>query len=154
MSSLNRIGCTSSVVHKGLLTEVLKKEWGFTGFVESDSAFGLPYIIDDDVKAEAIVAGSDVWMLGGSYTAWDKYKDNPTIVKAIREACHRILYVQSQSIAMNGISASSKVIKIKTWWEKAIDQVQISLGVVMGLSIATTISAFVYHAIYKKKEEK
>lgn len=25
MSSLNRIGCTSSVVHKGLLTEVLKK---------------------------------------------------------------------------------------------------------------------------------
>lgn len=154
MSSLNRIGCTSSVVHKGLLTEVLKKEWGFTGFVESDSAFGLPYIIDDDVKAEAIVAGSDVWMLGGSYTAWDKYKDNPTIVKAIREACHRILYVQSQSIAMNGISASSKVVKIKTWWEKAIDQVQISLGVVMGLSIATTISAFVYHAIYKKKEEK
>ena len=76
------------------------------------------------------------------------------IVKALREACHRILYVQSQSIAMNGIGTSSKIVKIKTWWEKAIDQVQISLGVVMGLSIATTISAFVYYAVSKKKEEK
>ena len=62
--------------------------------------------------------------------------------------------MQSQSIAMNGISTSSKIVKIKTWWEKAIDQVQISLGVVMGLSIATTISAFVYYAVTKKKEEK
>ena len=81
--------------------------------------------------AEGLVAGNDVWMSRGSDSMLNDSKDNPTVMLALREACHRVLYVQSQSIAMNGISASSKIVKIKTWWEKAIDQVQISLGVVM-----------------------
>lgn len=152
MSSLNRVGCSSSVVHKGLLTDVLRGEWGFKGFVESDSAFGLEYIIADDVKAEAIVAGSDVWMLGGSTSAWDKFKNNATVVKALRESCHRVLYAQSQSVAMNGMSEGTKIAILKMWWENAIDSARIAVAVITGICALITISAFILNASFKKQE--
>ena len=37
MSSFNRIGCTWAGSHKGLLTDVLRGEWGFIGMVETDA---------------------------------------------------------------------------------------------------------------------
>lgn len=36
MSSFNRIGATWAGAHKALLTDVLKGEWGFRGFVVTD----------------------------------------------------------------------------------------------------------------------
>lgn len=57
MSAYNKINGTACALNPWLLTEVLRKEWGFEGFVVSD--WGAVY---DKVKA--IAAGNDVDMPG------------------------------------------------------------------------------------------
>lgn len=64
MSSLNRIGTTWAGRHYGLLTEVLRNEWGFEGLVETDAAHKNSYAGRGDARAEAILAGNDLWLAG------------------------------------------------------------------------------------------
>jgi len=57
MSAYNLVNGRPSAMNKWLLTDVLRKEWGFEGFVMSD--WGAAYI-----QSEAIDAGNDVDMPG------------------------------------------------------------------------------------------
>ena len=55
MSALNQINGTYGAEHKHLLTEILREEWGFTGFTVSDW-FGIVH------PAEAVASGMDLNM--------------------------------------------------------------------------------------------
>lgn len=149
MSSFNRIGCTWAGTHKGLLTEVLRNEWGFIGAVETDAGVGAHMLVAK-AKASAIVAGQDYWMCGGSATEWNAYKTNATVCQAIREACHRILYTQLHSNAMNGVSTTAKIVRITTWWEASLIGLQIGVGVICGLCLTMTVLSFVF---FKKQKD-
>lgn len=150
MSSFNRIGCIWAGRHGGLLTEVLRNEWGFTGVNLTDAAVPA-FFHNDGAHGSALVAGQDVWMGGSDPNFLNEYKDNAVVCRALREACHRILYSRLHSNAMNGMSTTSKIVYVPTWWENLITGVQIGLGVACGLSAAVTVAAFVYWA-RKKKE--
>ena len=145
MSSFNRIGLTWAGSHKGLLTDVLRGEWDFIGIVETDSCTGNTFHMGHKyAKAEGLVAGNDMWMSNGSKTQFDDSKDNATVMLALRQACHRILYTQLNSAAMNGVSVNTRIIPITPWWEQVLVSATAVIGVVAGISVAMAVLSFVF----------
>ena len=140
MSSFNRIGAIWSGKHKGLLTDVLRNEWGFVGVVQTDAYVGTHM---HQALAESIVAGNDFTMGGSNPTALDSYKNNATLATALRETVHRILYTKLHSNVMNGLTLSTKIVYLTPWWETTLDILSITsltlacISIVMfGISLA------------------
>lgn len=95
------------------------------------------------VKAEGLLAGNDLWMDGGGSTTYLKeYENNPTVMLALRKACHRILYIQLHSNAMNGISTSTRIVRVQTWWEKAISTTRYLMIAAFTTTLLLTLFAF------------
>ncbi len=148
MTSFNRIGCTWVGAHKGLITDVLRGEWGFDGLVETDSCLGasdnLQHIVHPYAVAEGLFAGNDLWMCGtGDENFIEELEDNPTVMLALREACHRILYSQLHSNGMNGMDETTQIVKIKVWWQLVLDGITIATGVIAGVLILFAVASFI-----------
>jgi beta-glucosidase len=98
MSSFNDINGIPATVNKWLLTDLLRKQWGFTGFVVTDYT-GINETIDhgmgnlQEVSALALKAGVDMDMVGeGFYTTLKKSLTEKKIMAAdIDAACRRVL---------------------------------------------------------------
>ena len=118
MSSFNRIGTDWSGKHAGLLTEVLRNEWGFVGVVQTDAYVGTHM---HRALAESVVAGNDFTMGGSNPPALDAYRDNATVGQALRDCAHRILYTQLHSNAMNGLTMDYKIVYNTPWWQVALE---------------------------------
>lgn len=99
MSAFNRIGATWAGGDKALLTDVLRKEWGFEGFVITDA--GIAGQGAHFNALQAIEAGND--MMLSSVFEWMKndfeselakdLKDDPAgTTTALQNAAHNILY--------------------------------------------------------------
>lgn len=158
MSSFNRIGATWAGRHKGLLNDLLRGEWGFEGAVQTDAAVGRHMGMSNDeatnaaVMAEALIAGQDFWLAGGSYDKLDGYKDNATVACALREAARRMLYTQLHSTAMNGVGADSRTVYITPWWEATLNTLKIVAPILVAVSGAMMIASFVLPVVMKKKD--
>lgn len=143
MTSHNRIGCIWSGGHSGLLTDVLRKEWGFTGITITDAAVS-NHEFDPRAMASAVVAGQDLWMYGGNNKAWDGYKNNATVALAVREACHRILYNQLHSNGMNNITADTQFRDITPWWKTALTALQATSVILLVVCIVMSVLGAVF----------
>lgn len=148
MNSLNKVGCVWSGQHKGLMTDVLRGEWGFDGFAITDICVAY----NESMNASGgIAAGTDMWLCpsAGTYNI-SGYASNATVMSALRESCHRILYVVANSNAMNGVSPDSIIVSVTpAWviWLVILDVVLIGGGL--------TGIAFIGRSIYKRgKKEK
>lgn len=152
MSSFNRLGTTWTGAHRGLLTEVLRNEWGFIGVCETDASVSQHMFMPDPLVA-GIIAGQDVWMDGGPEAfdadALTRWADNPTVCNAMREAAKRNLYVMANSSAMNGIGRGAEIIYHMPWWQNAMLAGQIVTGILAGISVAMAVASFV---LARKKE--
>ncbi|MCH5351451.1 MAG: glycoside hydrolase family 3 C-terminal domain-containing protein [Clostridiales bacterium] len=150
MSSLNRIGCTWAGKSKGLLTEVLRNEWGFVGLVETDAASGR-YMSTIDARAEAVIAGNDLWLRGSTNELWQGYEKNATVAQALRESAHRILYTVLNSFVMDGMTTSTTTVYVTPWYYALLTKLQIAMGVLMGVSFMMTVASFVLPLLINKK---
>ena len=150
MTSHNRIGCIWSGGHSGLLTDVLRKEWGFTGITITDAAVS-DHEFNPRAMASAVVAGQDLWMYGGNNKAWDGYKNNATVALAVREACHRILYNQLHSNGMNNITADTQFRDITPWWKNALVALQaVSVCLLVACAVMAILGAVFGSGQFKK----
>jgi len=146
MSSYQRVGAYWAGGCGPLLNDVLRNEWGFTGMVITDSAnigYANMHILS------GIGNGGDMWLNTNAenYVISDMFS-RPTLLNAMRNASHRILYNIVNSSAMNGISQTSRVVSITpAWmnWLHAADVV-IALVCVAGLGLVTM-------RVVKNKEE-
>ncbi len=98
MSSFNEIDGVPATVNKWLLTDVLRKQWGFTGFVVSDYTSLNETVVHgvgdlQTVSARALKAGLDMDMVGeGMLRTLDKsLKEGKVSLADIDLACLRIL---------------------------------------------------------------
>ncbi len=139
MSSFTRMGPLWCGADYFLLTEVLRYEWGYMGFVNSDCPDG-PYMSFVD----GIQAGNDTWDNSHDGSEYDEWKDSPTVMQCLRLASKRILYVTLHSNAMNGISTSTRIRSIRTWWQNAITGIQVALTVITALCAAMLVLSFVF----------
>jgi len=98
MASFNEVDGIPATANKWLMTDVLRKQWGFKGFVVTDYT-GINEMIDhglgdlQTVSAKALNAGIDMDMVGeGLLTTLQKsLKEGKVTVAQIDAACRRIL---------------------------------------------------------------
>lgn len=139
MSAFNRIGGLWSAIHKGLFTDIVRGEWGFGGHVITD-AFCNNYMF---TFGEAVVAGNDLWLGAGPDGGIKNHADNAVVVNAMRESCHRIMYTVIHSNAMNGITPSTRIIRVTPWWKTLLLSLQIILGILAGAFVVLFVLSFV-----------
>lgn len=139
MTVMNRIGAIWGGAHKGLLTDVFRGEWGFDGMVITDYSSNSNYTS----HVNGLQGGSDLWDGIGCTETNTKllsdYKDNAYVCRLMREATHRILYVQANSSAMNGISSTDQIVPILTWWQTTLIAVDVALGVLTAACVVMLV---------------
>ena len=103
MTSFNDIDGIPATGNKWLITDLLRKQWGFKGFVVSDytsvnemTAHGLGDL--QAVSAQALNAGLDMDMVGEGFltTLKKSVKEGKVTEEAITIACRRILTAKHQ----------------------------------------------------------
>ncbi len=106
MTAYTRWGCIWSGGHKGLMTNIMREEWGSNGFSITDNVL-TTYVNGVD----GILAGISTFdaMMPFVLNQLPKYEDDPVIVNAMREACKQTLYAQANSSAMNGVGPETTV---------------------------------------------
>lgn len=103
MASFNEIDGIPATANKWLLTDVLRKQWGFNGFIVSDYT-GINEMVShgigdlQTVSAKALDAGVDMDMVGEGMltTLQQSLKEGKINEAQIDEACRRILKAKFQ----------------------------------------------------------
>lgn len=98
MASFNEVDGIPATANRWLMTDVLRKQWGFRGFVVSDYT-GVSEMIDhglgnlQTVSALALQAGVDMDMVSEGYltTLPKSFKEQKVSLASIDTACRRIL---------------------------------------------------------------
>lgn len=98
MASFNEVDGIPATGNKWLMTDVLRKQWGFGGFVVTDYT-GIAEMIEhgmgdlQTVAALALNAGVDMDMVSDAFTATLKrsVEEGKVDIKAIDQACRRML---------------------------------------------------------------
>lgn len=97
MSSFNRLGTKWTGGDYRLITEVLREEWGFKGAVICDFNTSSSYYMD---PKQMIYAGGDLNLTADQF--WTNFNEsNPGDVTMLRRAAKNVLYMVSDSSAMN-----------------------------------------------------
>ena len=145
MTSYNRLGTKWTAANPNLITNVLRNEWGFHGTVLTDWAS--MYYMDLGIGLQA---GNNQWLnTNGDLYKIDNFKNSATVVTAMREATHNILYTAVNSAAMNGISADTRIETITPTWQYWL----YALDAVIGL-LAVVGFYGIYRRCKKNKQEQ
>lgn len=145
MTSMNRVGYTYAAGNYALNTAVLRNEWGFKGIVITDYTGNPSASYSDQILA----SGGDLIMCSGWNSQTGVLSDyNADWARAeLRRAAHNVLYVQANSLAMNGFVhgaiydpgfAVYKIILIVAW-------IAVGASIVVG-------GFFVYRTLFWSKE--
>ncbi len=147
MSAFNRIGCTHVAASKELMNGILRGEWGWRGFMMTDSVKSSSYFL----PRECAVAGNDQ-MLGGSNNAkvWNlsetEVEKDVVLQNALRESYHRKLFAYVNSALLNGIDAEASTGRGQVWWKTAFE-----IAVITG---AAGFAAFTCLFVVKYRKER
>lgn len=99
MAGMNRIGARWAGAHKGLMTDVLRTEWGFEGMVITDQA-SVPAMFYQDMIS-GLWAGTDLWLnTNSSYWSLADYYENATVMTNVHRAAKNIIYAITNSNAV------------------------------------------------------
>lgn len=149
MVSVNRVGVKWAGAHHGMMTDILRDEWGFEGMSVTDTAITRNAKMD---IWDGLAAGTDLWLCAGM-NVWDidGYASNPTVMNLLRNASKNILYTVANSNAMNGLSANSAVVSITPLWQKWLYGFDAAVAVISILGIYMITKGLL--KAKKKKEE-
>lgn len=148
MGSFNRIGCTWSGAHSGLMTGIVRGEWGSTAIVDTDIAINTSL---QNVEA-GLTAGTNMWATSGSsfydYTIEKAKKDGDLLAK-LRESCHIILYNVANSSGVNNLSPTAQIKNAMPYWQKILTAI---IAVLAALDVLAAVS-LIYTSRKKVSEE-
>ncbi len=148
MSSFNRIGVVWSGAHRGLMTGILRDEWGMNGMTVTDMASSAKYM---DYRA-GILAGTTLWLgYSNGMISMAPYADDAAIVTAYQSAMKHNAYTVSRTHAMN--VGHAKIVKIMPWWEATVIAIICVFGVLaVGSAAMLTLSLTKFKDAAKTKE--
>lgn len=106
MMAYTRWGTQWSGGNKGLVTGIMRGEWGSLGKSITDNVL-TTYVNGVD----GVLAGTSYFdaMMPYVVNLLPKYEDDPVIVTAMREACHHNLYALANSSGMNGVGKNTTI---------------------------------------------
>ena len=148
MGGFNRLGVTWTGHYTKLWKEVMDGEWGFTGNVTTDFGQNPTGLMEPQLAYEA---GTNMFCTSGNtfYSlVVEQAKTDAKLLTNMRESAHRILYNFANSAAMNGLTSTTRVVPIMTWYEIALLTMTIASAVVLVAAGAMTL----VHTFAKKEE--
>lgn len=106
MVAYTRWGCIWSGGNKGLMSGIMRGEWGSQGLTITDNVL-TTYVNGVD----GILAGVSTFdaMLPYVTNQLADYENDPVVVTALREASHHTLYAVVHSVAMNGVGEDTTI---------------------------------------------
>ncbi len=136
MMAYTRWGATWSGANYGLVTGILRNEWGCMGMNITDNVL-TTYVNGVD----GILAGTTIYdaMLPYVVNLLPKYEDDPVIVNAMRQACHYNLYAIANSCGMNRVGKDT-TIKLT---QPIVITVATTLAVVFSVLFAASLAMFI-----------
>ncbi len=115
MTSFNRIGVVWSGSHYGLMTGILRDEWGMEGAAITDMSINAKWM---DYRM-GLLAGQDIWCgQKGSMGTLDGSENDPAIASAVHKAMKKIVYSVTRTNAMN--VGDAVVLTITPTWKIAL----------------------------------
>ena len=125
MTSYNLINGVHAANNYDLCTSVVRNEWGYMGWFVTDMINGADYMNWRDVTAgggggcltSSAYDTSNIGTMAASKSAIQK---DVWFQAQMKEALHHYLYNIVQSNAMNGISNTSKIVYIRTWYDNVL----------------------------------
>ncbi len=148
MSAFNRIGCIHVGASKNLMNGILRGEWGWKGYLITDSVKSSAYFL----PRENAAAGNDM-MLGGSNNGkvWNMSADEAAkdivLQSNLRDSYHRKLYAFVNSSAMNGITAETAAASAQPVWVTILE-------ILMGAGYIGFIVLLVLYVLAERKERR
>ena len=106
MTAYTRWGAVWSGGVKGLMTNIMRLEWGNNGMSITDNVITPMVTGADGVLAGVTTYDAMLWYI---VSELPKYENDAVIVSAMREACHHNLYALANSSAMNGIGPNTTI---------------------------------------------
>ncbi len=146
MTAYTRWGTTWSGMHQGLMTGILRGEWGNKAMSITDNIL-VTYCNGADAVLGGGVTCFDA-MLPYAVNALKDAKNDPVVVNAMVEAMHHNLYTIINSAAMNGVGENTTV--------KAVTPgiINLVLYATIVLFVLTVIFFIIKRAIKKKRANK
>ena len=115
MTSFNRIGVVWSGAHYGLMTGILRDEWGMKGAAITDMSMNAKWM---DYRM-GVLAGQDIWCgQKGSMGTLDGSENDPAIASAVHRAMKNIVYSVTRTNAMN--VGDAVVLTVTPTWKIAL----------------------------------
>ncbi|MBE6610486.1 MAG: hypothetical protein E7634_07440 [Ruminococcaceae bacterium] len=144
MTAYTRWGTTWSGMHQGLMSGILRGEWGNKAMSITDNIL-VTYCNGADAVLGGGVTCFDA-MLPYAVNALKAEKDDPVVVNAMVEAMHHNLYTIINSAAMNGVGPETRV--------KAVTPGIVTLITVVTVIIAAAAAGFIVLRRYLVKKAK
>lgn len=147
IQSASRIGTVWVGAHKGLMTDVLRGEWGFEGMTLTASEGNDAYM---DV-ASGLVAGTDMWFnnVYTSYMLSAAQLNSADVSEALTRATSNVIYTVVSSNSMNGITAETRVEYMMPVWQRIYI---VLASVVLLAALSLPVIVLVNRIVTKKKD--
>ena len=133
MGAQNCFGPTVAFANYDLMTRLLRQEWNFTGYVNSDMFSG-----SNEFVEYAVRTGIDSWLVWNTLGDFNDY-DSPTAKAVIRNAVHHIAYTIANSSALQGVAPGSIVYYDMSPWRIALIGVTVGVGILTAAMVVWTV---------------
>lgn len=154
MSTYNRVGCTQSNAHEGLLLNILHKEWGFKGlmsedFIQDPNYTVLKEAVHNGVTMTCNTGDNNIEAVSAKWPYWtvENVSQDETLLQDLKQVMLYQNYALANSNAMDGMSTSTHIEKVNTWYDNLV------LGLRAGFGILTVLCIAMYLLGMKKKEQ-
>lgn len=152
MTGFNRIGTDFSGADEGMLTQIVRNEWGYEGWIVTDLINGADYMNWRDIVfagggAPLTETAYDDSEIGWMSDAKAEIEKDTEFQQQMKQGIKYYLYNFAASNAMNGISNTAELVYVNTWW-------QIALYAAIGVTAVLTLGSLaMYVRTGRKKGE-
>ena len=138
MTAFNRAGTAYDGGYRPLLTNIARDEWGYLGWYVTDMINGADYMNWRDVVAAgggfALTSSAyDTSNIGTMAASKADIQKDIWFQEQMKKGIKYALFNIAQSNAMNGISSTTEIVYVKTWYENVL------FGATIGLSVLTAL---------------
>ena len=154
MTTYNRVGCVTSNAHTGLLLNILHKEWGFKGlmsedFIQDPAYTKIRMAVHNGVTMTCNTGDNTMAAVEAVWPYWsvENASQSEEFLTDLKQAMLYQNYALANSNAMDGMSTSTHIEKLNTWYDNLITGLRIGFGVL------TVLCAAMYLLGLKKKEQ-
>lgn len=148
------MGCTQSNAHEGLLLNILHKEWGFKGlmsedFIQDPNYTVLKEAVHNGVTMTCNTGDNNIEAVSAKWPYWtvENVSQDETLLQDLKQVMLYQNYALANSNAMDGMSTSTHIEKVNTWYDNLV------LGLRAGFGILTVLCIAMYLLGMKKKEQ-